>query len=86
MKKESIIEIWDWLDTILIFSASLLAINDVLTETTHKISFISGLLVLGIIGFIIKFHYNIRWISVVMIESIINIIFGIFMTYYYFIR
>lgn len=86
MKKENIIEIWDWADIVFILSSLFMLSRNFFCSMPLTIIFIVSLLLLGIIGFFVKFRYGLKWRSTLVIESSINLVFGILLIYFYIMR
>lgn len=85
MKKETVIEIWDDMESLFIFSFSLIRHWDFFSSQMLQIVYIVGLIVFGLIGLFIKFRYGVKWLSFLFFISVLNLLFGVLFVYLYLI-
>lgn len=85
MKKETVIEIWDDMGSLFIFSFLLVKHWDFFSSQMLQIVYIVGLLVFGLIGLFLKFRYGVKWLSYLFFISVFNLLFGVLFIYLYFI-
>lgn len=76
MKKDKIIELWDWLSTAAYLYFIIMLVADLMDSVLCCWLLFLALFVEGAGGLVIKFKYGLKWMSWFVCESLFSLVFS----------
>lgn len=84
MKKKTVVEIWNWVDSVYSFILLLFFLGHYSIDFAKMLAFLVVFLI-GVVGMIITFRYRVSWKSAIAILSVADIVVGAIIIYLYFV-